>query len=73
MIKLANVVTWARTGVERDYKGAVVEAHAPEMLTRFGKQLGQVVRGAVSLGMPADIAMQLATRCARDCLEPRRG
>ena len=52
MIKLANVVTWARTGVERDYKGAVVEAHAPEMLTRFGKQLGQVVRGAVSLGMP---------------------
>jgi hypothetical protein len=72
LIKLANLVTWARTGVERDYKGAVVEAHALEMPTRFAKQLGQVVRGAVSCGMPTQTAMQLATRCARDSLEPRR-
>ena len=72
LIKLANIVTWARSGVERDYRGDVVDAHAREMPTRFAKQLAQLVRGALSLGMPAEIAMQLATRCARDSLEPLR-
>ncbi len=72
LIKLANVVTWARSGVERDYRGDVVNAHAPEMPTRFAKQLAQVVRGALSFGMPSDAAMQLAVRCARDSIEPLR-
>jgi hypothetical protein len=36
----------ARTGVEPDYKGEVIDAHAPEMPTRFAKQLAQLVRGA---------------------------
>jgi hypothetical protein len=72
LIKLANVVTWARSGVERDYRGDVVNAHAPEMPTRFAKQLAQVVRGALSFGMDPDAAMQLAIRCARDSLEPLR-
>jgi hypothetical protein len=72
LIKLANVVTWARSGVERDYRGDVVNAHAPEMPTRFAKQLAQVVRGALSFGMGADAAMQLAVRCARDSMEPLR-
>ena len=72
LIKLANVVTWARSGVERDYRGDAVNAHAPEMPTRFAKQLAQVVRGALSLGMSDETAMQLATRCARDSLEPLR-
>ena len=72
LIKLANVVTWARSGVERDFRGVVVNAHAPEMPTRFAKQLAQVVRGALSFGMPGELAMQLAVRCARDSIEPLR-
>jgi hypothetical protein len=46
LIKLANIVTWSRTGVERDYKGEMIDAHAPEMPTRLAKQLTQLVRGA---------------------------
>jgi hypothetical protein len=72
LVRLANVVTWARSGVERDFKGAVINAHAPEMPTRFAKQLAQVARGALSLGMPAELAMRRAIRCARDSLEPLR-
>ena len=45
LVKLANIVTWARTGVERDYRGEVVDAHAREMPTRFAKQLGQAYAG----------------------------
>jgi hypothetical protein len=37
LTKLANIVTRARTGVERDYRGDVIDAHAPEMPTRFAK------------------------------------
>jgi hypothetical protein len=72
LIKLADVVTWARTGVERDYRGDVIDAHAREMPTRFAKQLAQAMRGALSLGMSAEVAMRLATRCAGDSLEPLR-
>ena len=72
LIELADIVTWARTGVERDYRGEVIDVHAREMPTRFAKQLAQIMRGALSLGMPAEIAMQLATRCARDSLDPLR-
>jgi hypothetical protein len=72
LIELANVVTWARSGVERDFNGAIVNAHALEMPTRFSKQLVQVVRGALSFGMSFEAAMKLATRCARDSLEPLR-
>ena len=52
LLGLADVVTLARTAVERDYRGDVVNAHAPEMPTRFAKQLTMVVKGAVALGMP---------------------
>jgi hypothetical protein len=72
LIKAADIVTWARTGVERDYKGDVIDAHAPEMPTRFAKQLAQLVRGAVAIGLTAPNAMRLAIRCARDSLPPLR-
>jgi hypothetical protein len=72
LVRLADVVTWARSGVERDYRGDVINAHALEMPTRFSKQLGHVVRGALSFGMPFEDAMRLASRCARDTLEPLR-
>src|SRR5262249_41822212 len=44
LIRLANIVTRTRTGVERDYKGDTVDKHALEMPTRFVKQLTQLVR-----------------------------
>ena len=62
----------ARSAVERDYRGDIVFAHDPEMPTRFAKQLVQLLRGAVAIGMtPAD-AMRLALRCARDSIPPLR-
>jgi hypothetical protein len=72
LIKLADIVTWARTGVERDYRGDVADVHAREMPTRFAKQLAQTVRGGMSLGMPAEIAMERAVRYARDSIDPLR-
>jgi hypothetical protein len=72
ILAAANVVTLARTGVDYDYRGDVIDAHAPEMPTRFAKQLAQVVRGAVALGMDRAAALRLAIRCARDSMPPLR-
>ena len=72
LLSLADIVTLARTAVERDYRGDVIDAHAPEMPTRFAKQLTQVVRGARALGIDRDRAMMLATRCAADSIPPLR-
>ncbi len=72
VLAAADLVTLARTGVEFDYRGDVVDAHAPEMPTRFAKQLAQVMRGAVALGMDREHALRLAIRCARDSMPPLR-
>jgi hypothetical protein len=72
LIKAADIVTAARTGVERDYRGEIIDAHALEMPTRFAKQLGQLVRGAVAIGATVEHAMRLAIRCARDSIPPLR-
>jgi DNA-binding transcriptional ArsR family regulator len=72
LLAAADLVTRARTGVEYDYKGDVVDAHAPEMPTRFAKQLAQVLRGAVAVGMDRTDALRLAIRCARDSMPPLR-
>lgn len=68
----ADLVTLARTAVERDYQGNVIDAHAPEMPTRFAKQLAQVLRGGVAIGMDRGDALRLAIRCARDSMPPLR-
>lgn len=68
----ADAVTLARTGVEYDYQGNVIDAHAPESPTRFAKQLQQLVRGAVACGLDRAEAMELAIRCARDSMNPLR-
>jgi hypothetical protein len=68
----ADLVTRARTAVNFDYRGNVVDAHAPEMPTRFAKQLGQMLRGAVAIGVPRRDALRLAIRCARDSIPPLR-
>jgi hypothetical protein len=72
LVKAADIVTSARTAVERDYRGEIIDAHAPEMPTRFAKQLTQLIRGAVAIGIPAQDAMRLAIRCARDSIPPLR-
>jgi Bifunctional DNA primase/polymerase, N-terminal len=73
LVKAANLVTLARTGVERDYKGDVINAHAPEMPTRFAKQLTQIMLGGVAIGMDSLQARRLAIRCARDSMPDRLG
>jgi hypothetical protein len=72
LIKAANIITHARTAVERDYRGDILDAHSPEMPTRFAKQLTQLVRGGRALGMRREAAMRLALRCARDSFPPLR-
>jgi hypothetical protein len=42
LLGLADLVTRARTPVERDYQGNPAFAHALEMPTRFAKQLVQL-------------------------------
>ena len=72
LLDVADIVTMARTAVEHDYRGDVIDAHAPEMPTRFAKQLTQIIRGGVAIGMSRKRAMALAVRCARDSVPPLR-
>jgi hypothetical protein len=72
LLAAADVVTRCRTGVDYDYRGDVIDAHAPEMPTRLAKQLIQVLRGACAVGLPREQALQLALRCARDSMPPLR-
>jgi hypothetical protein len=72
LLGLADLVTRGRTAVERDYQGNPVFAHALEMPTRFAKQLAQIVRGGIALGMPRARALAVAQRCAADTLPPLR-
>jgi hypothetical protein len=72
ILRAADLVTRARTGVELDYRGDVVDAHAPEMPTRFAKQLTQIMRGGMAIGMTRTNALALALRCARDSVPQLR-
>lgn len=72
LVPLADLVTQARTAVMRDQMGNVIDAHAPEMPTRFAKQLTQVVNGSLALGMTPSHAITLAVRVASDSMPPLR-
>ena len=72
VVKAADLVTLARSAVERDYRGEIEFAHDPEAPTRFAKQLVQLLRGAVAIGVPPDDAMRLVRRCACDSIPPLR-
>jgi hypothetical protein len=72
ILNAADIVTMARSAVERDFSGEVMFAHDPEMPTRLGKQLAQMLRGAIAIGMTAAQGMRLALRCARDSIPPLR-
>ena len=72
MVKAADLVTLARSAVERDYRGDIEFAHDPEAPTRFAKQLVQLLRGAIAIGMTPAEAMRLVRRCACDSIPPLR-
>src|SRR4051794_41960745 len=70
LLQLADLVTLSRTAVERDGRGEVIDAHAPEMPTRFAKMLGQGVRGGLALGLQHGEAGVLGRRGARGADPP---
>jgi hypothetical protein len=72
LLAAANIVTKSRTAAARDYQGEIIDADAAEMPTRFAKQLMQIMRGAMAVGMARVRAMALAIRCARDSIPPLR-
>ncbi|MGB8021360.1 MAG: hypothetical protein WCF04_09045, partial [Candidatus Nanopelagicales bacterium] len=72
LLAAADLVTRGRTGVEFDYQGDVIDSHAPEMPTRFAKELTQILRGGLAIGMPRADAFRLAIRVARDSMPPLR-
>jgi hypothetical protein len=72
LLTMADLVTRCRTPVERDFQGNPAFAHALEMPTRFAKQLVQLVRGGLALGMSHERAMAVAIRAARDSMPPQR-
>jgi hypothetical protein len=72
IVHAADLVTLARTAVELDYRGDVIDSHAPEMPTRLAKQLTGILRGAISIGMNRADALRLVIRCARDSMPQLR-
>lgn len=72
ILAAADLVTLARTAVDIDYKGQPIDSHAPEMPTRFAKQLAQIFRGARAIGLNRAEALALAIRVARDSMPPLR-
>jgi hypothetical protein len=68
----ADLVTRARTAVDFDYRGDVIDCHALEAPTRFAKQLAQIVRGGIAIGLSRKASLRLAIRCARDSMPPMR-
>lgn len=72
LLSAADLVTLSRTAVLVDGTGDPIEAHAPEMPTRFAKMLGQIVRGCLAIGMTEQDALRCALRVARDSSPPMR-
>jgi hypothetical protein len=72
VLDVADIITRARTAVERDFQGNPAFAHALEMPTRLAKQLVQVARGGRALGMTPQDAMAVADRVAADTMPPLR-
>jgi hypothetical protein len=71
-LDLANLIAWVRSPVEREYNGEPMFAHDLEVPTRLVKQLVQLVRGGLAIGMGRDDALAMAERVAADTMPPRR-
>lgn len=72
IVAAADLVTRARSAVDRSPGGEVEEAHMLEMPTRFPKQLVQIFRGATAIGLDRAAAMGLVIRAARDSVPPSK-
>lgn len=72
LLLAANLVTLGRTAVVTDIRGEVIDSHLPEVPTRFAKQLTQIARGGMAIGLDRERAIMLAIRCARDSMPPIR-
>lgn len=72
ILAVANLVTLARTSIEYDYRGKLIRVHAPEAPTRFAKELTQMARGALVIGLDSAETLELVYRCARDSMPPLR-
>lgn len=72
ILAAADLAAYARTAVETNYKGDVIDCHAPEGPARLSKQLTQLFRGACVIGLDRSSALSLVIRCARDCVPPLR-
>jgi hypothetical protein len=72
VLDVADLLSRARSPVERDYKGEPLFAHALEVPTRLSKQLAQLARGGIALGMDREAAMAVVQRCAADTMPPMR-
>jgi Homeodomain-like domain len=72
VLDLADLIARTRTAVQRTFSGEPAFAHATEMPTRIAKQLAQLLRGGLALGMNRDEAMRVVERCAADTMPPMR-
>jgi hypothetical protein len=72
ILEISNLLTRTRTAIERDYRGNVIDAHDAEMPTRFAKQLIQIMRGGLAIGMKRKAALKLILRCAWDSVPKLR-
>jgi hypothetical protein len=72
LLAAADLVTLARTGVDYDSRGDVIDAHAPEMPTRFAKQLAQIVRAPLQSASHAQKLWPWPARARPRSLRSRR-
>lgn len=72
ILAVANIVSMARSAVDFDYRGKVEYAHDPESPTRLVKELIQLMRGAIAIGLDRAGALALSMRSARDSMPPIR-
>jgi len=72
ILAISNIVTMARSAVDFDYRGKVTYVHDPESPTRLTKELIQLMRGAIAIGLDHEAALALTLRVARDSMPPIR-
>jgi hypothetical protein len=70
--KAADLTALCRTAVANDFRGEPERPHAHEAATRLAKQLVQMMRGALAIGLSRTDALALALRGARDSMPPLR-
>lgn len=72
MVNAALLTTWMRTYVALNYRGEPQSADTPESATRFAKQLTQIFRGGLAIGLSRPDALRIAIRVGRDSAPPMR-